>query len=445
MTYKINYITRLFEIDGIQKSADVRFEFMKNNISMNICSAMILGKNENDIDECANFHGLFYGRYLAGFVFEGYNLLPPLCILQTIQEDTAINAVYYNGTIYDPKLGMYLTSEYEKQNVSILSYVQMFIPEAYEGTVWRPFIPDEIQAVFEKDTELGTFFHNLPPMHQSKILNYIYPFSKPSSFKENRTFSKPLTPTKTQQIISHIKSLASFPKTDKSAWEELKEFEIGEAVETLKRCGISEGMTVLDMGCGHGHYTFAASIAVGDNGKVIAVDAEMEGKVLKYVEKRAVEFHLDNIIYLKTNEKGLSTYKDSVDFIILYDVLHGVLNYTKSDWGITTKLEFIDILASLLKRNGILSLALYSEIEKERFLVKTKDGKDSVKTKPIPHVDAIKPYIELMQSSGFILNDIIVNGGVHFDDFHSSYKWRMYGEVKVSSLERRNIYNFIKK
>ena len=204
-------------------------------------------------------------------------------------------------------------------------------------------------------------------------------------------------------------------------------------------------MTVLDMGCGHGHYTFAASIVAGKTGGVIAADTEIEGNVLKYVENRAAEYNLKNIVCLKTNEKVLGEYNGSIDFIILYDVLHGIFNYTKSDWGETTKLELIDSLVSLLKPGGILSLALYDEIEHKRVAVKTKDGKESFKSEPVPHDEAIKPYIELMGSSGLTLHSVIENGGVHFDDFHNPTKWRKYGEIKVNSLDRRNIYNFIKR
>lgn len=444
MAYKIEYISQSFENTCFQPLEDGKTNFYTGNKSLTICAAMILGRS--DIETLGDFHRLFYGKYLAGFEFEDYGLLPPFCILQTVDdENNAVNSVYCNGVIYDPKHGVFEVFEYEKQNISVLAYTQMFIPDAYEKTDWKPYIPDKITAEFEKDEKLGRFFLSLPVMEQSKILNYIYPFSKPSSFKEIRNPAKPLTLVKIQQIISHIKSLTFFPKTEISPWAELKNFETVEVVETLKKCGIADGMTVLDMGCGRGYYTFAASIAAGKNGKIFAVDAEIEGKVLKHVKNKAAEYDLKNIICLKTNEKGLAEYNNNIDFIILYDVLHGIFNYTKSDWGVTTKLGLIDSLASLLKSNGILSLALYSEIEHKKVPVKTKTGEDSFKLIPIPHDEAIKPYIELMKASGLVLHNVIENGGIHFDDFHNQAKWRRYGEIKVSSLERRNIYNFIKK
>ena len=442
MGYKINYMSYPFESVVYRPTDDGKINFFDNNLSLKVCTAMILCKNENDVEKYGDFHRIFYGRYLAGFAYEGNKTLPPLCILHTIHENKAVNAVYYNGTVYDPKLGVFTFSEYEKKNIVILSYTQMFIQEAYEDTDWQPFIPVEIQAELKKDTELAVFFHSLPPLQQSKILNYIYPFSKPSSFKEIRKMIKPITSTKVQHIVSYIKSFMPIAASKIPTWEELQIFETDEAVKTLKRCGITEGMTVLDMGCGHGHYTFAASIATGAEGKVIAVDKDKY--VLKHVESKATEYNLKKIFCLKTNEKGLSEYKENIDFSILYDVLHGLFNFSKADWGKTTKIEFVDNLVSLLKKDGILSLALYSEIECKRVPFITKTGKDSFKLVQVPHEEAIKPYIRLMEASGLELYKVIENGGVHFDDFHNPTKWRKFGEIKISSLERRNIYNFKK-
>ncbi len=238
-----------------------------------------------------------------------------------------------------------------------------------------------------------------------------------------------------------IEKAMSFIKTAelaKSTWNDLKRFETVEAVEILKKCGIVEGMTVLDMGCGHGHYTFPAAVAAGENGRVIAVD--IHEKLFRHINSRAAEYDMKNIICLKADEKGLDKYKNSIDFIILYDILHGMFN----EWGDTTKLEFAKNIVSLLNPSGILSLALYSEIEVKKIPAKTKTGKDTFKVVTVPHEEAIQPYIEILQSIGLKLHSIVENGGVHFDDYHNPKKWHEYGEIKISSLEKRNIYNLKK-
>lgn len=241
--------------------------------------------------------------------------------------------------------------------------------------------------------------------------------------------------------ISHVTEpgTTNFFQTEngKSVWDELSDFETKEAVEILKKCGLDKDMTVIDMGCGHAHYTIPAAIVTGEKGRVIAV--EKVSKVLKEAKKRIEGLNLSNLTMLNTDENGLSQYENSVDFIILYDVLHGI--FSESNF-VEPKTEFIKKLSVLLKDNGILSLALYSEIEHKEKPMISASGKG--KKIPITHEEAISPYIELVTTCGFLLNSIVDKGGVHFDDFHSPYRWKKYGEVRVGSLERRNIYNFIK-
>jgi 2-polyprenyl-3-methyl-5-hydroxy-6-metoxy-1,4-benzoquinol methylase len=334
---------------------------------------------------------------------------------------------------------VYNVDEYKNIKLKIIGYIQIFIEEAYKETEWKPQIPEEIMLEFEKDCELKKSYEKLSAFQQSKILNYIYPFSKPSSLKESRTAYQKLRPWQVEQIVNDVRKSDNDNPQKENVWEELYKWETIEAVDILKKCGISEGMTVLDMGCGHGHYTIPASIAAGKRGKVIAVD--FNKKVLKDTEKRISEKNLNNVTFLCKNERELDEYKNKIDFIILYDVLHGL--FPGSDWKETRK-EIITILSSLLNKNGILSMALYSEIERKVPTDSKPTPKGYYKTVPISHEEAIEPYINLIEDCGFQLNNIVKNGGVHFDDFHSNYHWRKYGEVRISSLERRNIYNFIK-
>lgn len=88
--------------------------------------------------------------------------------------------------IYDPKLGIFSADDYKKNSIHILSYIQIFIDEAYDGTNWRPSVPQEVRNEFENYAELRNYFECLPLLQQSIILNYIYPFSKASSLNEKR-------------------------------------------------------------------------------------------------------------------------------------------------------------------------------------------------------------------------------------------------------------------
>lgn len=223
--------------------------------------------------------------------------------------------------------------------------------------------------------------------------------------------------------------------SNRSVWDELRDFETVEAPEMLRKCGLETGMTVLDLGCGHAHYTIPASLAAGKEGRVIAVD--ISKKAIREAEKRTSGLNAAEIIFMNTDENGLTEYAGRIDFLMVYDVLHG------AEWK-DNKDEKIKKLHSLLKERSILSLALYSEIERKPDPLKNPTAKGSVSTVAISHEEAIKPYIEMIESCGFRLHTVVYNGGVHFDNFHSPYHWRKYGEVRITSLERRPVYNFIK-
>ena len=61
----------------------------------------------------------------------------------------------------------------------------------------------------------------------------------------------------------------------------------------LKKAGIKEGQTVLDFGCGPGHYAIAAAKMVGAKGKVYALD--IHPLAVQSVEKKAKKEGLTNI------------------------------------------------------------------------------------------------------------------------------------------------------
>ncbi len=57
--------------------------------------------------------------------------------------------------------------------------------------------------------------------------------------------------------------------------------------------GITEGMTVIDYGCGPARYTPRYAKLVGDRGKVYAVD--IQELAIKAVKKKIAKYHLTNV------------------------------------------------------------------------------------------------------------------------------------------------------
>ncbi|RKY53209.1 MAG: hypothetical protein DRP92_03955, partial [Candidatus Neomarinimicrobiota bacterium] len=94
-----------------------------------------------------------------------------------------------------------------------------------------------------------------------------------------------------------------------------------DGINFLKKIGIREGMQVLDYGCGEGHYTIPLSKVVGNKGIVYALDKNPE--VLKFVSTLIREMKTDNIQLIKS-DTTVPINDDSLDFALVYDVIHYV-------------------------------------------------------------------------------------------------------------------------
>jgi len=89
--------------------------------------------------------------------------------------------------------------------------------------------------------------------------------------------------------------------------------------------GIRQNQTVLDLGCGMGNYAIPVAGIVGKSGKVYAVDKER--KSLDGLKQRKEERQLENIEIVNVSEEtGLPLQDESVDVVLLYDVIHLVDN-----------------------------------------------------------------------------------------------------------------------
>ena len=134
----------------------------------------------------------------------------------------------------------------------------------------------------------------------------------------------------------------------------------------LQKAGIKEGQTILDFGCGPGHYTIAAAKMVGANGKVYALD--IHPLAVQSVEKKARKAGLTNITtILSDRDTGLPD--QSIDIALAYDMIHMVKD----------KQSLIKELHRVLKQNSILSV-LAEHLKAEDVLkILEQDGLFSLK------------------------------------------------------------------
>ncbi|MCA1055329.1 class I SAM-dependent methyltransferase [Rossellomorea aquimaris] len=108
---------------------------------------------------------------------------------------------------------------------------------------------------------------------------------------------------------------------------------------------------VADLGCGNGYLTLP--IAKSVDTKVHAVDLQQE--MLEYLEHRAKEEHITNIVYEKASLEYLSFNKSTLDKVVSAFVLHEVPNLTK---------VFQD-LNDMLKDDGLWLILDWEAVESE--------------------------------------------------------------------------------
>ena len=88
---------------------------------------------------------------------------------------------------------------------------------------------------------------------------------------------------------------------------------------------VTEGMTVLDIGCAMGFFSLPLAQMVGESGKVICVD--VQESMLKSLQKRARRAGLSDRIQTRLcdhDSLGLDGIRDQVDLALAFAVVHEV-------------------------------------------------------------------------------------------------------------------------
>ena len=111
----------------------------------------------------------------------------------------------------------------------------------------------------------------------------------------------------------------------------------------LQRSGIRAGQTVLDFGCGSGHFTTAAARMVGDSAKVYALD--VHPLAIEAVKRKAAKEGLANVTTI-LSDRDTRLPDESVDVVLLYRTFHLV----------DDKQGLLDELHRVLKPDCILSV-----------------------------------------------------------------------------------------
>ena len=119
----------------------------------------------------------------------------------------------------------------------------------------------------------------------------------------------------------------------------------------LRELGLSEGMTIADIGCGPGFFTIPAAQIVGPTGVTLAAD--IQGEMLSAVRSRALEHGLSNVRIVKTNDRDIPIPPGTCDFALLAFTLHEIEH----------RASFLHRAARALKPGGRLIALEWDKVE----------------------------------------------------------------------------------
>jgi ubiquinone/menaquinone biosynthesis C-methylase UbiE len=85
---------------------------------------------------------------------------------------------------------------------------------------------------------------------------------------------------------------------------------------------VKEGMTVVDIGCGIGHFSIGMAKLVGASGRVISVD--LQQKMLDRVGERAKHANIGDRILLRLCNVGDIGVSEQADFVLTFWMAHEV-------------------------------------------------------------------------------------------------------------------------
>jgi ubiquinone/menaquinone biosynthesis C-methylase UbiE len=128
-----------------------------------------------------------------------------------------------------------------------------------------------------------------------------------------------------------------------------------DAGKVLRYIGVSEGDRFLDLGCGDGYFSIAASQVVGKDGIVYAFDAD-EGSITR-LKKEIVDRKLTNIEASVVDiTKKLPLADESISLAFMSNVLHGLVENDEAEGA-------FEEIARVTAQNGRLAVVEFKKQE----------------------------------------------------------------------------------
>ena len=121
------------------------------------------------------------------------------------------------------------------------------------------------------------------------------------------------------------------------------------ADQIMETLALKPGQVIADIGSGGGYFTYRFAKAVGDKGKVYAMDTNQE--FLAFIKNQATEQGLTNIVTWFTASEHPDLPKHTFDYIFLRNVTHHLPN----------RINYFQRLKETLKPDGKIVIIEYDE------------------------------------------------------------------------------------
>ena len=137
-------------------------------------------------------------------------------------------------------------------------------------------------------------------------------------------------------------------------------FDLIDSKKLFAEMELKKGMSFLDVACGYGYYSIAASKYVSENGTVYAVDLWNDG--IEHLSNHSKEHKINNIQPILADARKMIPLKSScVNISLLSTVLHDFM-LEKTEDGVLKEIHRV------LKPNGKFAVVEYKKISSKRGL-----------------------------------------------------------------------------
>ena len=168
-------------------------------------------------------------------------------------------------------------------------------------------------------------------------------FEKLKTYLQFKYHFRDISPkdTESSRMLRFLEDFILFSNPDRERWEKTRKI--------LRKLRIEEGLTIADVGCGSGYFTFKFADMVGSSGKIYGI--EINPLHLDYLRKFVKKNNINNVEIIESNSDGIGLAPDvKADIVFSCSLFHVLYAVFKED----DRRAFINSIKNTLYPDGAL-------------------------------------------------------------------------------------------